>query len=85
MMNKSISAARLGIPSSNWWSEACHGVRQSGYTVFPQPICMATAFSEKLVYDVFTAVIDEARANWDRSDHNIFNVPQGVIYYPGNP
>ena len=85
MMNKSASVDRLGIPSYNWWSEACHGVRQGGYTVFPQPIGMAAAFSEKLVHDVFTAVSDEARANWNRSDHNIFNVPQGVIYYPGNP
>ena len=32
MMNKSISIDRLGIPSYNWWSEACHGVRQDGYT-----------------------------------------------------
>ena len=85
MMNKSVSIDRLGIPSYNWWSEACHGVRQGGYTVFPQPIGMAAAFSEKLVYDVFTAVSDEARANWNRSDHNVFNVPMGVIYYPGNP
>ena len=85
MMNKSVSIDRLGIPSYNWWSEACHGVRQGGYTVFPQPIGMAAAFSEKLIYDVFSAVSDEARANWNRSDHNIFNVPMGVIYYPGNP
>ena len=53
MMNKSISIERLGIPSYNWWSEACHGVRQGGYTVYPQPIGMAAAFSEKLVFDVF--------------------------------
>ena len=82
MMNKSISVDRLGIPSYNWWSEACHGVRQGGYTVFPQPIGMAAAFSEKLVYDVFSAVSDEARANWNRTDHNdskLFNVPMGVI------
>ena len=88
MMNKSVSVDRLGIPSYNWWSEACHGVRQGGYTVFPQPIGMAAAFSEKLVYDVFSAVSDEARANWNRTDHNdpkLFNVPMGVIYYPGNP
>ena len=31
MMNKSVSIDRLGIPSYNWWSEACHGVRQGGY------------------------------------------------------
>jgi beta-glucosidase len=38
-----------------------------------------------MVYDVFSTVSDEARANWNRSDHNVFNVPMGVIYYPGNP
>jgi len=85
MMNKSISVDRLGIPSYNWWSEACHGVRQDGYTVYPQPIGMAAAFNEEMVYNVFSTVSDEARANWNRSDHNIFNVPMGVIYYPGNP
>ena len=88
MMNKSVSVDRLGIPSYNWWSEACHGVRQGGYTVYPQPIGMAAAFNAKLVYDVFSQVSDEARANWNRTDHNdpkLFNVPQGVTYYPGNP
>lgn len=85
MMNKSISIDRLGIPSYNWWNEACHGVRQGGYTVYPQPIGMAAAFNENLIYNVFSQVSDEARANWNRSDHNIFNVPMGVTYYPGNP
>ena len=85
MMNKSISIERLGIPSYNWWSEACHGVRQGGYTVFPQPIGMAAAFNERLVYDVFSAVSDEARANWNRSDHSVKHVGMGETYYPGNP
>ncbi|MBP3286194.1 MAG: glycoside hydrolase family 3 C-terminal domain-containing protein, partial [Prevotella sp.] len=85
MMNKSASVDRLGIPSYNWWSEACHGVRQDGYTVFPQPIGMAAAFNAQLVYDVFSTVSDEARANWNRSNHDIFHVPMGEIYYPGNP
>lgn len=85
MMNKSVSVDRLGIPSYNWWSEACHGVRQDNYTVFPQPIGMAASFNDKLFHDVFSAVSDEARANWNRSDHNVFNVGMGEIYYPGNP
>ena len=85
MMNKSVSVDRLGIPSYNWWSEACHGVRQGGYTVYPQPIGMAAAFNAQLVHDVFSQVSDEARANWNRSNHNVFNVPMGVTYYPGNP
>ena len=84
MMNKSVSVDRLGIESYNWWSEACHGVRQSDYTVYPQPIGMAAAFNSQLVYDVFSEVSDEARANWNRSER-VYNVPMGVIYYPGNP
>ena len=67
MMNKSVSIDRLGIPSYNWWSEACHGVRQGGYTVYPQPIGLAAAFNAQLVYDVFSQVSDEARANWNRT------------------
>ena len=38
LMNKSISVDSLGIPAYNWWSEACHGIRADGYTVYPQPI-----------------------------------------------
>ena len=26
IMNKSVSVDRLGIPSYNWWSEACHEI-----------------------------------------------------------
>ncbi len=85
IMNKSVSIDSLGIPSYNWWSEACHGVRQSNYTVFPQPIGMGASFNPDLVYDVFTAVSDEARANWNRSDHNIFGVEMGANNVPGNP
>ena len=85
MMNKAVSVDRLGIPSYNWWSEACHGVRQDNYTVYPQPIGMAAAFNPQQMYEVFSQVSDEARANWNRSDHDIFNVPMGVTYYPGNP
>ena len=40
LMNKSISVDSLGIPAYNWWSEACHGIRADGYTVYPQTIAM---------------------------------------------
>ena len=88
IMNKSISVDRLGIPSYNWWNEACHGVRGTAnqhFTVFPQPIGMGASFNEQLVYDVFSAVSDEARANWNLSDHDIFNVKMGAQGNPGNP
>lgn len=78
MMNKAVSVDRLGIPSYNWWSEACHGVVKAGYTVYPQPIGMAAAFNPKMIYDVFTQVSDEARANWNRSERE-YNVAMGAI------
>ena len=84
MMNKAVSVDRLGIPSYNWWSEACHGVVKAGYTVYPQPIGMAAAFNPEMIYDVFTQVSDEARANWNRSERE-YNVAMGAINYPGNP
>ena len=67
LMNKSISVDSLGIPAYNWWSEACHGIRADGYTVYPQPIGMAAAFDPEQVYKVYSTVSDEARANWNRS------------------
>ena len=85
MMNKAVSVDRLGIPSYNWWSEACHGVRADGYTVYPQPIGLAAAFDPDRMYEIFSTVSDEARANWNRSDHDIFGVGYKERYYPGNP
>ena len=84
LMNKSISVDSLGIPAYNWWSEACHGVRADGYTVFPQTIGIAAAFDPKQVYDIYSAVSDEARANWNRSQRE-WNVDDQARYYPGNP
>lgn len=63
MMDGSRPVERLGIKPYNWWNEALHGVARAGLaTVFPQPIGMAASFSPETVYDVFTAVSDEARA-----------------------
>lgn len=62
MKNKSEAVPRLGIKAYNWWNEALHGVARNGSaTVFPQPVGMAASFDEPLVYEVFTAVSDEAR------------------------
>ena len=63
MMDGSRPVERLDIKPYNWWNEALHGVARAGLaTVFPQPIGMAASFSPETVYDVFTAVSDEARA-----------------------
>ncbi len=62
-MDSSKPIERLGIKRYNWWNEALHGVARAGLaTVFPQPIGMAASFDADAVYNVYTAVSDEARA-----------------------
>ena len=62
MTHSSAPIEALGIPAYNWWNEALHGVARNGKaTVFPMPIAMAASFDKPLVYEVFTAVSDEAR------------------------
>ena len=63
MQNNSKPVPRLGIKPYEWWNEALHGVGRAGLaTMFPQCIAMAASFNDSLLYDVFDAVSDEARA-----------------------
>ena len=63
MQNASPAIPRLGICEYEWWNEALHGVGRSGLaTVFPQCIGMAASFNDSLLYEVYSAVSDEARA-----------------------
>src|SRR5574344_1541480 len=63
MMDTSPAIARLGIPQFQWWNEALHGVGRNGFvTVFPITMHMAASWDDDLLYKVFTAVSDEARA-----------------------
>ena len=61
-LNASQAIPRFGIKQYDWWNEALHGVGRNGSaTTFPMPVAMAASFDDALVYDVFTAVSDEAR------------------------
>ncbi|MDH7599084.1 MAG: glycoside hydrolase family 3 N-terminal domain-containing protein, partial [Sedimentisphaerales bacterium] len=63
MVNSAPRIDRLGIPKYDWWNECLHGVARAGIaTVFPQAIGMAASFDRQLVYQVATAISDEARA-----------------------
>lgn len=67
MCDQSDAIPRLGIKKFNWWSEALHGyANNDNVTVFPEPIGMAASFDEELVYRVFDAVSDEARAKYNQ-------------------
>lgn len=63
MVNDAPAIERLQVPRYNWWSEGLHGVARAGLaTVFPQAIGLGATWDEGLVYDVSTAIADEARA-----------------------
>ena len=63
MMDISPAIPRLGIPQFQWWNEALHGIGRNGFsTVFPITMQMAASWDDTLLYQVFTAVSDEARA-----------------------
>ncbi|MDI6448009.1 glycoside hydrolase family 3 C-terminal domain-containing protein [Anaerobaca lacustris] len=63
MTHDSPGIDRLGVPAYNWWNECLHGVARAGRaTVFPQAIGMAATFNEDLIFEVSSAISDEARA-----------------------
>ena len=71
MMHDSPGIERLGIPAYNWWNEALHGLGRSGVaTVFPQAIGMGATFDEDLIFEVASAISDEARGNHNTAVEN---------------
>lgn len=67
MCDQSDAIPRLGIRKFNWWSEALHGyANNDNVTVFPEPIGMAASFDDEMVYRIFDAVSDEARAKYNQ-------------------
>ena len=66
LKHESPAIERLGVPAYNWWNECLHGVARAGCaTVFPQAIGMAASFNTELMFDVATAISDEARAKYN--------------------
>ncbi len=71
---------RLKIPAYNWWNECLHGVARNGVaTVFPQSIAMAASFNKELMYEVASAISDEARAKYNENKKQGFtDIYQGL-------
>lgn len=68
LINDARGASRLGVPEYNWWSEALHGVSDTGHgtnftapvfaaTSFPQVICTAASFNTSLFYTIGKVMI----------------------------
>ena len=86
MKHEAPAIERLGVPEYNWWNECLHGVARTGTaTVFPQAIGMAASFNTDLMFDVATAISDEARAQYN--EYRKFGetkIYQGLTYWSPN-
>lgn len=76
LVNNAAPIERLGINGYEWWSEALHGVSNTGpgvrfggqypgATSFPQVITTAASFNDSLWQAIGQAVSDEARAMYN--------------------
>lgn len=86
LMNDSKGIERLGILPYNWWNEALHGVARNGKaTVFPQAINMASTFNPELVFDIASAIGDEARAKFNVSQNlKEYGIYAGLTFWSPN-
>jgi beta-glucosidase len=84
--NHSEAVPRLGIPAYDWWNECLHGVARAGKaTVFPQAIGLAATFDEPLMFEVATAISDEARAKHNYFLHNdVRSIYTGLTFWSPN-
>ena len=60
---------RLDVDKYYHGNEGLHGVVKGGrFTVFPQAVALASTWNPDLIYNVATAISDEARAKWNFYD-----------------
>ncbi|MFA7288075.1 MAG: glycoside hydrolase family 3 C-terminal domain-containing protein [Melioribacteraceae bacterium] len=77
---------RLGIPKYNWWNECLHGVARNGLaTVFPQAIGIAAMWDKDLMFQIATAISDEARIKYyDGIKDGTRDIYQGLTFWTPN-
>jgi beta-glucosidase len=68
MINTARAIPRLGIPQYNWWSEALHGVIDSGVTEFPEPIGLGATFDAPLVHAMAVDIGTEGRIKHEQDE-----------------
>ncbi len=86
MLHESPAIPRLGVPPYNWWNECLHGVARAGIaTVFPQAIGLAAMWNPKRLFEIATAIADEARAKHHefvrQGDHGMY---KGLTFWSPN-
>ena len=70
--NNAPALPRLQLSRYDYWTEALHGVNADGpITSFPQPIALGCSWNPQLVYEVYNAVSDEARAYHNKTGRGL--------------
>jgi len=64
LVNGARAIPRLKVPAYNWWSEALHGVINSGVTEFPEPIGLGATFDVPGIYAMATDIGIEGRIKY---------------------
>lgn len=86
LKHESKPVKRLGILPYNWWNECLHGVARAGVaTVFPQAICMASTFSDEILYNTAQIISTEARAKYNDSQRKKdYGIYKGLTMWSPN-
>ena len=61
LVNQARPIPRLNVPEYDWWSEALHGVINSGTTEFPEPIGLAATFDPAAIHRMGEVIGTEGR------------------------
>ena len=61
LVNDARAIPRLDVPAYNWWSEALHGVIDTGVTEFPEPIGLGATFDVPGIHAMATDIGIEGR------------------------
>ena len=68
LVNQARAIPRLGVPAYDWWSEALHGMANTGgVTSFPEPIGLAATFDTPGIHEMAVATGTEARVVHDKA------------------
>ena len=86
LVNQSRAIPRLNIPQYDWWSEALHGVINSGTTEFPEPIGLAATFDTPAIHRMAVDISIEGRIKHAQAvrEHRPSMFFQGLDFWSPN-
>ena len=85
LVNQARAIPRLKVQAYDWWSEALHGVINSGTTEFPEPIGLAATFDAPGVHAMAIDIGTEGRIKHvqaERAGHS--NIMEGLDFWSPN-